>query len=105
MTLTGDLAAAKQSGKFLTPCAQSLMNNMDDQYAFTLYALSTPTLSHHGYERRECAHGAEGGDGDDSGEGGPEGTRRPQGQVTGGENVCHAGAAAGVSLRGGAGDT
>ena len=45
MTLTGDLATAKQSGKFLTPCAQSLMNNMDDQYAFTLYALSTPTLN------------------------------------------------------------
>ena len=44
-TLTGDLAAAKQSGKFLTPCAQSLTNNMDDQYEFTLYALSTATLN------------------------------------------------------------
>ena len=43
-TLTGDLAAAKQSGKFLTPCAQSLTNNMDDQYEFTVYALSTATL-------------------------------------------------------------
>ena len=28
--------AAKQRGKVLTPCAQSVMNNMDDQYAFTL---------------------------------------------------------------------
>ena len=45
MTLTGDLATAKQSGKFLAPCAQSVMNNMDDQYAFTLYALSTTTLN------------------------------------------------------------
>jgi hypothetical protein len=45
MTLTGDLSTAKQSGKYLAPCAQSLMNNMDDQYAFTLYALSTPTLN------------------------------------------------------------
>jgi len=44
-TLTGDLATAKQSGTFLTPCAQSLMNNMDDQYAFTIYALSTETLT------------------------------------------------------------
>ncbi len=43
-TLTGDLAMAKQSGKFLAPCAQSLTNNMDDQYAFTIYALSTATL-------------------------------------------------------------
>ena len=44
-TLSGDLAMAKQSGNFLTPCAQSLMNNMDDQYAFTIYALSTTTLN------------------------------------------------------------
>jgi len=44
-TLTGDLATAKQSGKFLAPCAQSLMNNMDDQYEFTIYALSTATLN------------------------------------------------------------
>lgn len=44
-TLTGDLASAKQNGKFLAPCAQMLMNNMDDQYAFTLYALSTTTLN------------------------------------------------------------
>ena len=35
---------AKQSGKFLAPCAQSLTNNTDDQYEFTLYALSTATL-------------------------------------------------------------
>lgn len=27
-------------GKFLAPCAQSLMGGMDDVYAFTLYALS-----------------------------------------------------------------
>ncbi|HMF41234.1 MAG TPA: hypothetical protein VKQ32_11080 [Polyangia bacterium] len=39
-TLTGDLATAMQTNKFLAPCAQSLMNNMDDQYAFTIYALS-----------------------------------------------------------------
>jgi len=44
-TLAGDLATAKQSGKFLTPCAQSVVNNMDDQYEFTVYALSTTTLS------------------------------------------------------------
>jgi len=44
-TLTGDLAAAKQSGKFLTPCAQSVVNNMDDQYEFTVYALSSATLN------------------------------------------------------------
>lgn len=44
-TLTGDLMAAKQSGKFLSPCAQSLKDNMDDQYEFRLYALSTDTLS------------------------------------------------------------
>ncbi len=43
--LSGDLMAAKQSGTFLAPCAQSLMNNMDDQYAFTIYALSTDTLN------------------------------------------------------------
>jgi phosphatidylethanolamine-binding protein (PEBP) family uncharacterized protein len=39
-TLSGDLATAMQTNKFLAPCAQSLMNNMDDQYAFTIYALS-----------------------------------------------------------------
>ncbi len=44
-TLSGELATAKQSGTFLAPCAQSLMNNMDDQYAFTIYALSTATLN------------------------------------------------------------
>lgn len=44
-TLSGALANAKQSGTFLAPCAQSLMNGMDDQYAFTLYALSTATLN------------------------------------------------------------
>jgi len=44
-TLSGTLANAKQSGMFLAPCAQSLMNNMDDQYAFTIYALSTATLN------------------------------------------------------------
>ncbi len=44
-TLSGDLASAKQSGTFLAPCAQSLMNSMDDQYAFTIYALSTATLN------------------------------------------------------------
>jgi phosphatidylethanolamine-binding protein (PEBP) family uncharacterized protein len=44
-TLSGDLANAKQSGTYLAPCAQSLMNNMDDQYEFTVYALSTATLN------------------------------------------------------------
>jgi phosphatidylethanolamine-binding protein (PEBP) family uncharacterized protein len=49
-TLSGDLASAKQvspvgGGAFLAPCAQSVMNGMDDQYAFTLYALSTDTLA------------------------------------------------------------
>lgn len=44
-SLSGDLASAKQSGKFFAPCAQSLMNGMDDQYAFTIYALSTATLN------------------------------------------------------------
>ena len=43
MTLTGDLANARQvaplGNAFLSPCAQSLMNGMDDIYAFTLYAL------------------------------------------------------------------
>ena len=44
-TLSGGLSAAKQSGTFLAPCAQSLMNNMNDQYEFTVYALSTTTLN------------------------------------------------------------
>jgi phosphatidylethanolamine-binding protein (PEBP) family uncharacterized protein len=44
-TLSGALANAKQSGTFLAPCAQSLMNNMDDQYAFTIYALSVPSIT------------------------------------------------------------
>jgi phosphatidylethanolamine-binding protein (PEBP) family uncharacterized protein len=44
-TLSGALANAKQSGTFLAPCAQSLMNGMDDQYEFTIYALSVPTLT------------------------------------------------------------
>jgi len=44
-TLTGDLANAKQNGKFLAPCAQMVTNNMDDQYAFTIYALSSATLN------------------------------------------------------------
>ena len=50
-TLTGDLMNAKQvapvtqGGAFLAPCAVSVMNGMDDQYAFTLYALSTDTLT------------------------------------------------------------
>lgn len=44
-TLSGTLASAKQSGTYLAPCAQSLMGAMDDQYAFTIYALSTATLN------------------------------------------------------------
>ena len=45
MTLSGDLMNAKQSGAFLAPCAQSVMGGMDDQYEFTVYALSTATLN------------------------------------------------------------
>jgi phosphatidylethanolamine-binding protein (PEBP) family uncharacterized protein len=45
MTLTGDLANARQSGKFFPPCAQMLVNNMDDNYEFKIYALSTATLN------------------------------------------------------------
>lgn len=44
-TLSGELATAKQSGSYLAPCAQSLMNGMDDQYAFTLYALPSDSLT------------------------------------------------------------
>jgi phosphatidylethanolamine-binding protein (PEBP) family uncharacterized protein len=44
-TLSGSLSTAKQSGTFLAPCAQTLMNNMDDKYAFTVYALSVPTIT------------------------------------------------------------
>ena len=43
--LSGDLATAKQNGNYLAPCAQSLKNNMDDQYEFTIYALTTETLN------------------------------------------------------------
>ena len=39
-TLTGTLAAAMQSNKYLAPCPSG-----NDTYEFTLYALSTPTLS------------------------------------------------------------
>jgi len=44
-TLAGELANAKQSGAFLTPCAQSLVNGADDQYEFTIFALPTDTLT------------------------------------------------------------
>jgi phosphatidylethanolamine-binding protein (PEBP) family uncharacterized protein len=45
-TLSGDLANAKQSGTYLAPCAQGLANAPnDDQYAYTIYALSTSTLT------------------------------------------------------------
>ena len=44
-TLTGELATAKQNGAYLAPCAVTVVNNMDDQYEFTIYALSTPTLN------------------------------------------------------------
>ena len=43
--LMGDLANAKQSGNYLSPCAQSLMGGQDDQYEFTIYALPTATLT------------------------------------------------------------
>jgi phosphatidylethanolamine-binding protein (PEBP) family uncharacterized protein len=44
-TLSGDLATAKQSGTYLAPCAQGLADSPnDDQYAYTIYALSTDTL-------------------------------------------------------------
>jgi phosphatidylethanolamine-binding protein (PEBP) family uncharacterized protein len=44
MTLSGNFANAKQSGTFLAPCAQSLMGGVDDQYAFTIYALASTSL-------------------------------------------------------------
>lgn len=45
-TLSGDLANAKQNGTYLAPCAQGLANAPnDDQYAYTIYALSTDTLT------------------------------------------------------------
>lgn len=43
--LSGDLASAKQARTYLAPCAVSVKNGMDDQYAFTIYALSTDTLT------------------------------------------------------------
>jgi phosphatidylethanolamine-binding protein (PEBP) family uncharacterized protein len=44
-TLSGDLMSAKQNGSYLAPCAQGLANAPnDDQYAYTIYALSTATL-------------------------------------------------------------
>jgi phosphatidylethanolamine-binding protein (PEBP) family uncharacterized protein len=43
--LMGDLMTAKQSGNFLSPCAQSLMNGADDQYEFTVWAIPTATLN------------------------------------------------------------
>lgn len=44
-TLGGEFSSAKQSGKYLAPCAISLVNGMDDEYEFTVYALSTATLN------------------------------------------------------------
>jgi phosphatidylethanolamine-binding protein (PEBP) family uncharacterized protein len=44
-SLTGSLMGAKQSGTFLAPCAGSMNGTMGDKYEFTLYALSTSTLS------------------------------------------------------------
>ena len=42
-TLSGDLASAKQSGAYFAPCSQT--QNQEDEYVFTIYALSTATLS------------------------------------------------------------
>lgn len=51
-TLMGDISMAKQAtplnNGFLAPCAQSLTNGMDDNYEFTIYALSTASLSNPG---------------------------------------------------------
>jgi phosphatidylethanolamine-binding protein (PEBP) family uncharacterized protein len=44
-TLSGDLATAKQSAAWFPPCAQSLMNGMDDVYEFTIWAIPTATLN------------------------------------------------------------
>ena len=48
-TLMGDISTAKQAtplnNGFLAPCAASLKNGMDDNYEFTIYALSTTSLS------------------------------------------------------------
>ena len=53
-SLSGELATAKQSGKFFAPCAQSLKNNMDDEYEFTIYALSSETLNVSGMSVANC---------------------------------------------------
>ena len=45
MTLSGALAGAKQSGTFLAPCATTMNGTMGDEYEFTIYALSTATLT------------------------------------------------------------
>lgn len=42
--LMGDYAMAKQSGTYLAPCATMLKNGMDDEYEFTVWALSSATL-------------------------------------------------------------
>ena len=48
-TLMGDISMAKQAtplnNGFLAPCAGSLKNGMDDNYEFTIYALSTASLA------------------------------------------------------------
>ena len=60
-TLTGDLSMARQNGNYLSPCAQSLMNNMDDNYEFTIYALPTATLNISGTSVANALDGAAGG--------------------------------------------
>jgi phosphatidylethanolamine-binding protein (PEBP) family uncharacterized protein len=48
-TLMGDISMAKQAtplnNGFLAPCAASLKNGMDDNYEFTIYALSSASLT------------------------------------------------------------
>jgi phosphatidylethanolamine-binding protein (PEBP) family uncharacterized protein len=53
MTLTGDLAGAKQTNKYLAPCPSG-----NDTYEFTLYALSTATLGVTGAEGTGTANSA-----------------------------------------------
>jgi len=48
-TPTGDIANIKQANPlgsgFLPPCATSVKNGMDDNYEFTIYALSSASLT------------------------------------------------------------
>ena len=51
--ISGDLAGAKQTNKYLSPCPSG-----DDTYEFTVYALSTATLNVSGAEGTGTANSA-----------------------------------------------